>query len=788
MKKKLIRFSFLWVLFFCVFFLMLAALHISVAPDAAEGELPDNELYPAISFATKAGFYTEDVSVFLNGAEYCEVYYSTNGVVPESPENKGTIRRYSPEKGITLRAYDNKIKYYSITARAYYPDGSWGEEICSTYVVGEGADSRFTTMAVFITCDPDKLFGYEEGILVLGKTRDDWLAANPGVSPIAISPAGYNLRGWKSERQVNVEFFDTEGNQLINQNVGVRVSGAYSRAQRLKSLKLFARKDYEEVNFRFDYPFYGDLYTLDGTGRLRLDFKRVLLRSTGNDLGGAQIKDELNQTAAAMAGFAMSQAVRPCSVYLNGDYYGSMWMHDIVSDDFFIENYGEYPGIMGIVSGPEMSKPDTRYEIDSMEEDQFMYDDWNNMYNKYKVADMTDDAVYEEFLTVFDVDDYLFYYAINTYLNNNDWPYNNHKAYRYYAAEGEEYQPGTIFDGRWRFIMHDLDNVRGYNGNLLNNDLLSKTADRRSELFQALMKRQECVDIFIQYMIELMNGAFSYENYSALIDEMHESRKAEAALANATSSYGRYTTIENIERVLDNLKDYALNRPKYLVRNELRPAFKTSGKTYTISISAPENAYIMAGHWKIDKEFNGQYIVEYGEEYEIFPHVGYEFSHWIVNGETIVYDRVLSLDFEDTVDNHITVMPVVVRKTEDLHLTVYEYSSSGSQDYITLYNPYATPLSTGGYQLSDSENKLGAYTLPNKVVQPGETVTVYCKDYVGKEVLHQMGTSFNLRTGETLYLSYEYEILEEISIIDLHGGYVCRRSLIDNKFYEKKPD
>ena len=788
MKKKLIRFSFLWVLFFCVFFLMLAALHISVAPDAAEGELPDNELYPAISFATKAGFYTEDVSVFLNGAEYCEVYYSTNGVVPESPENKGTIRRYSPEKGITLRAYDNKIKYYSITARAYYPDGSWGEEICSTYVVGEGADSRFTTMAVFITCDPDKLFGYEEGILVLGKTRDDWLAANPGVSPIAISPAGYNLRGWKSERQVNVEFFDTEGNQLINQSVGVRVSGAYSRAQRLKSLKLFARKDYEEVNFRFDYPFYGDLYTLDGTGRLRLDFKRVLLRSTGNDLGGAQIKDELNQTAAAMAGFAMSQAVRPCSVYLNGDYYGSMWMHDIVSDDFFIENYGEYPGIMGIVSGPEMSKPDTRYEIDSMEEDQIMYDDWNNMYNKYKVADMTDDAVYEEFLTVFDVDDYLFYYAINTYLNNNDWPYNNHKAYRYYAAEGEEYQPGTVFDGRWRFIMHDLDNVRGYNGNLLNNDLLSKTADRRSELFQALMKRQECVDIFIQYMIELMNGAFSYENYSALIDEMHESRKAEAALANATSSYGRYTTIENIERVLDNLKDYALNRPKYLVRNELRPAFKTSGKTYTISISAPENAYIMAGHWKIDKEFNGQYIVEYGEEYEIFPHVGYEFSHWIVNGETIVYDRVLSLDFEDTVDNHITVMPVVVRKTEDLHLTVYEYSSSGSQDYITLYNPYATPLSTGGYQLSDSENKLGAYTLPNKVVQPGETVTVYCKDYVGKEALHQMGTSFNLRTGETLYLSYEYVILEEISIIDLHGGYVCRRSLIDNKFYEKKPD
>ena len=196
----------------------------------------------------------------------------------------------------------------------------------------------------------------------------------------------------------------------------------------------------------------------------------------------------------------------------------------------------------------------------------------------------------------------------------------------------------------------------------------------------------------------------------------------------------------------------------------------------------------MAGNWKIDKEFNGTYIVEYGEEYEIFPHVGYEFSHWIVNGETIVYDRVLSLDFEDTADNHISVTPVVVRKTEDLRLTVYEYSASGSQDYIALYNPYDVAISTAGYQLSDSHDKLGAYTLPNKIVGPGETVKIYCKDYIGKEALHQMGTSFNLRTGETLYLSYEYEILEEISIIDLHDGYICRRNLEDGKLYEVKPD
>ena len=785
MKKKLTHYCLLWVLFFSIFALMLIALRMSVLPDA--GELSDSTPQE-IAFATPPGYYTDNVSVFLSGTENCEVYYSLGGIVPESTTLKGTIRRYSKDAGISLRAYAGQIKYYSLTARAYYPDtDTWGDPVCSTYVVGEGADTRFTTMAVFITCDPDKLFGYEEGILVLGKTRDDWLAANPGVEPIPISPGGYNLRGWKSERQVYVEFFDLEGNQIINQSVGVRVSGAYSRSAPLKSLKLFARKDYEEVNYRFNYPFYGDLYTLDGTGRLRLDFKRVLLRSTGNDLGGGQIKDELNQTAAAMAGFAMTQAVRPCSVYLNGEYYGSMWMHDIVSDDYFIENYGEYPGTMGIVSGPEMSKPDLRYEIDSWEEDKFMYDDWNNMYNKYKVADMTDDAVYEEFLQIFDVDDYLFYYAINTYLNNGDWPYNNHKAYRYYAAEGEEYQPGTVFDGRWRFIIHDIDNTWGAYGNLLTGQLLSKSADRRSELFQALMKRQECVDTFIQYMIELMNGAFSYENYSALIDEMHESRKAEAEMFVTTSRFRR-GSVAGIESSLQALRDFAKARPKTLYRSEFRSAFKTSGKTYTISIDAPENAYIMAGNWKIDKAFSGTYIVEYGEDFEIFPAVGYEFSHWIVNGETVVKDRVLSLDFEDAVDKKITVTPVVVRQTENLHLTVYEYSASGSQDYVVLYNPYDVALSTKGYQLSDNANKPGRYNLQNKIVQPGEFLTVYCKNYVGRETLHQMSMPFSLRTGENLYLSYENEILETVSIIDLHNGYVCRRNLTDRKFYEKSPN
>ena len=149
---------------------------------------------------------------------------------------------------------------------------------------------------------------------------------------------------------------------------------------------------------------------------------------------------------------------------------------------------------------------------------------------------------------------------------------------------------------------------------------------------------------------------------------------------------------------------------------------------------------------------------------------------------------MLSLDFEDAVDKKITVTPVVVRQTENLYLTLYEYSADGSQDYVVLYNPYDVPLSTKGYQLSDSAKKPGRYALANKIVQPGEFLTVYCDNYVGRETLHQMCMPFGLSTGESLYLSYENEILESISIINLHDGYVCRRNLTDRKFYEIKAD
>ncbi len=735
-----------------------------------------------IYFETEPGFYSKVINVVIAKNKECDIYYTTDGNVPGESVEISKCKKYEG-KGISLRGAKNDMIVYGITARPLFPNGSWGEPIISTYVVGGTVNERFTNLTVFITCDPEKLFGYENGILVAGKLRDDWIKEHPGETPIAISPAGYMLRGWDAERVVNVEFFTTEGKQVINQTVGARPAGAYSRASKLKSIKLFARSDYEPINNKFSYQLFGDQYAWDGSGRIITDYKRILLRSGGSDVKASQIRDEVHQTLAYQAGMIGAQLVEPVAVFINGEYYGSMWAHEVISDKWFEDNFGAYSGIMAVASGPENSKPDKRYEIDSIEEDQFFYDDWNDMVETFKAADMTDDEVYANFCSRVSVEDYLFYYAFNVYINNNDWPNNNHKSYRYFAAEGEEYQEGTIFDGKWRFLPHDMDWLWGAEKDILNNNLITKGT--RSGIFRSLMKRDECVDMFIGYLMELMNGACSVENYLATTNSMHEERLAELEHYTSDSKYV-VSGLKTMLNAVEEIRTYAKSRPKTVIE-DLRRAFKLSGKTYTVNIKNPENCYITTGNWVIDKEFNGTYVIEHGATYICNPMVGYEFSHWTVNGNIVSTPELYISEYY--IDQKNVEIEAHVIPKKNMHLTVLEYSSEGSNDYIVLYNPSVSDaVSTYGYSLSDTEKKLGKYTLPARIIEPQGKITIYCDNYSGSEKYHQMAVPFNLKEGETLYLSDIGNIVEEITLMPLNGGYSAVRSLKDNKFYETRID
>lgn len=74
-------------------------------------------------------------------------------------------------------------------------------------------------------------------------------------------------------------------------------------------------------------------------------------------------------------------------------------------------------------------------------------------------------------------------------------------------------------------------------------------------------------------------------------------------------------------------------------------------------------------------------------------------------------------------------------------------------DVIELHNESQTPVLLGGYCLSDTAENRFRYRLPDRIVQPGEYVVIFCdgKNYVNQE--GEIHTNFALSVGETLCLT-----------------------------------
>ncbi len=389
-------------------------------------------------------------------------------------------------------------------------------------VLQVSSDRKFTTYVFSITGKPSDLTLRPDGIFY-GKN--------------------YEKRGRESEREIHLDVWDPNGKLIISQNCGIRIFGAYSRQSYLKSVKLFARSEYDAEHKNFKYNFF-DTLKLDGSDGFVKKYKKLVLRNSGNDYQFAWIRDELCQTLASLAGFDDYEAVKPAVYYLNGEYKGLYWLHESYCDNYFKNKYGDTDknGEFVVCEGSEQEKKTD----DDDESTVKAANEFNAKYEQLKNLDYTIDSNYELLNSFMDVENYLMYYAYNTYICNHDWPNNNYKCYRYYAPEGEAYEADSVYDGRWRFLLHDMDYGMGlydqsqcmasYDklGEIMSptiadeNDKKKQVENERyAPLFTALMKRTECRDFFVKYSLELANNALSRNTICDTLDVMNEERAEE---------------------------------------------------------------------------------------------------------------------------------------------------------------------------------------------------------------------------------------------------------------------
>ena len=107
-----------------------------------------------------------------------------------------------------------------------------------------------------------------------------------------------------------------------------------------KSLKLYARSSYQPPGI-VEYPIFPGL-TTTGTGEPLTEFKRILLRNTGNHWSIDLFADALMHELIARTKVDV-MAYRPAVVFINGEYWGIHNIRERLDQHYLAAHYNLDP-------------------------------------------------------------------------------------------------------------------------------------------------------------------------------------------------------------------------------------------------------------------------------------------------------------------------------------------------------------------------------------------------------------------------------------------------------------
>ncbi|MDR0197098.1 MAG: CotH kinase family protein [Oscillospiraceae bacterium] len=704
----------------------------------------------AVIFSHDAGFYDSDFDITLTCADpEAEIYYTLDG----SPPNGDSIK-YDGALPVTVR---NEVTAATVKAVSI-KDGETSRVVTKSYVTGANVSSRFDsgTLVFVLSADPYDLYDYYDGIANEGFLRDEYKKSpdyrGGEIQPTA--PANYNKRGKEAERPMYVEFFDSEGKLLGAQAAGARVVGGWSREHSQKSWQLYARWEYGDAG-KFKYPFFKTSYSSEGQIISRFD--RIRLRNNGNDREFAAVRDELTLQLAREAGFLDTQSAVPAAVFLNGEYYGFSWLKESYCNGYLEQKYGGIKENYQIISNDEKGR----------DGEDFAVEDYAYLY-KLAQDGLTDDAKFEEFCSLVDIDNLMLFYAVQIYIDDRDWPNNNMMMWRYYPDEGEEVT-NPYNDGKWRYMMFDVEFSwglygSGYRADTLKNVLTGSGNHMggKSVILSALTERPDMREKFANTICDLISGAFSPENARRVLEELISESDTECmyALDNNTIAPDNpwWPSRDSFADSRKQIRDFAAKRPDVMYK-AICGSFGYENSMYEVSVSAPDGAEVCLGTQKLTRggKLTGKYFDACRVTVKARAYRGYEVSHWTVNGE-IFYGESVTVSPENFQGEVIDVTLHLRQSDDELPIYISAVHCAGG-DLIELYNPNKTVASTENLYLSDDAENLKRWKIPAMNISPEGSLVIVCKNNNSEEALMKARTNFNVKEGETLYLSDEYGVI-----------------------------
>ncbi len=473
--------------------------------------------------------------------------------IPLFLSSGGRYRTYRYSQPVELYNPSNFTAMVVTVKAGIYTDGKLSGPVeYFTYVFGSTSGEKafediFGSMLVVLTIDEDFLYDYETGIYINGKTYDEAVAAGTPLDPW--TPRNYNQRGIGWERLAHADFFEKDGSLVLSSLCGVRIAGGTSRGAQIKSLKLISRTEYSGSD-RFQYAFFEN--AKDQNGSRINSFEKLVLRNARNDIGGTMIRDQLLNKLGGLVGVDYQEG-RNAVVYMNGKYYALMCLHESLDAEYMTDHY--FVNKNNVASF--LIKSDQymfRYKQENGTQEHFecFISDMNYLIRN----DFSGEDGYRLLSEVIDPENFCRYMAYQIYIVNEDWPHNNVLVWRYYGPEN-----GSVkgMDGRWRFVLKDLDfglvdpTIDSFSRCL--NDTLYGGEPCIGTVLRNLLKNSQFRALFRKCCIEVTE-VFTPSVLQELID------KSIAEISHDMELYSLYNGI-NIEGWLgyfDNWKDFSKRR------------------------------------------------------------------------------------------------------------------------------------------------------------------------------------------------------------------------------------
>ncbi|MCF0216397.1 MAG: CotH kinase family protein [Fibrobacteraceae bacterium] len=458
-------------------------------------EIPQMELPPS-------GFYSAPIQIIFS--EGSEIRCEKGGGAPT-------------EKSAVATGTMNIDSTTVLRCASFAQDALPSSVISRTYIF----ESKPSVPAVFITGNPGSLFDADTGIYVEGPNAQ---SAEPH----------YGANYWMDkEIPVFVELFEPHSNSAsFGENAGLAIFGNYSRANAKKSVAITFREKYGKK--RLEYPLFPEFPELK-------KFKVFLLRNNGSNFRGDYIRDMLSGTLTS--GMDLDyQRGRAAVVFYNGEYFG---IHNIRerSTEYYFETHYDYDP-----DGIDLLKADNSASNGSSV-------DYVSLMDYLLSHSLENEENYNYVKSQIDVGNFINYVALESFVNNRDWPSNNLKKWRYN-------NPKTL----WKWFVYDTDFGFGNEYSEYTNNFFEFAIDGGEEvwpngeestrLLRSLVKNEEFKNAFINRIALFLATNFSPERVLANINKLMGSIDGEIERDQKRWNLD----VLYMSRQLEKIKDFALVR------------------------------------------------------------------------------------------------------------------------------------------------------------------------------------------------------------------------------------